>query len=160
MSKRVPDAAQHMTDETVESLQDLVQGLNDSTNFLVEAADKIEGDELVSNTLRRIAEDRKDIAETIGGFITLRDEKASEDGTFLGSLRTIWTAFRAGLNSGDATVVLIEAERAEDVIVNKFKEVLPQIAGNPVNDKLHEYFTRVKNGHDQVRGFRDAYQNA
>jgi len=149
-----------MTDETIESLQQLVQGLNDSTNFLAEAAEKIEGDEFVSNTLRSIASDRKDIAETIGDFIALRDEKSSEEGTFLGGLRTIWTSFRAGLNSGDATVVLIEAERAEDAIVNEFKNILPQISGNPVNDKLLEYFQRVKHGHDQIRGFRDAYQNA
>lgn len=157
MATRVPGAAQDMKPETVESLQELVRGLKDSTQYHIEAAEKID-DENVAGVFRNIADERKDMCETIGGFITLADETPEEDGTFGGTMRRIWTAFRAGLNSGDPTVVLIEAERAEDVIVNKFKDILPQIAGNPVNDMLHKYFKTVESGHDRVLELRNAYQ--
>ncbi len=160
MIKRVADSAEHMNDETIESLRDLVQGINDSASFLMEAADMIEGDELVANTLRSIADDRRGIGYTIGGYIALRDEEPAEEGTWLGGLRKTWASFRAGINAGDPTVVLIEAERAEDAILNKFKEILPQIAGNPINDKLLEFFDHVKTDHEQICGYRDAYQNA
>ena len=159
MTSRIPDAAQHMKSETIESLQQLTRALSDSINYHTQAADKID-DAYVKGELLAIAAERKNICETIGGFIALADEKSVEEGTFLGSLRSIWTAFRAGLNSGDATVVLIEAERAEDVIVNKFKDTLPSIAGNPVNNLLLEYFVTVKAGHDRVLDLRNAYQNA
>lgn len=159
MTQRVPGDAQHMKSETIESLQELTQSLHDSVKYHIEAADKID-DDYVKQTFLAIAAERKDIRDTIGGFITLADETPVEDGTFLGSMRTIWTAVRAGLNSGDATAVLIEAERAEDVIVNKFKTILPEIAGNPINDILLKYFEMVKSGHDRVLALRNAYQNA
>lgn len=159
MTSRVPDAAQHLKPETIESFQELVQALRDSVNYHKEAADVID-DDYVKGELSSIAAERENICDTIGGFITSADEKPAENGTFLGSLRNIWTVFRAGLNSGDATVLLIEAERAEDVIVSKFKDVLPEIAGNPVNDILMKYFETIKNGHDRVLALRNAYQNA
>jgi uncharacterized protein (TIGR02284 family) len=159
MTNRVPQAAQDIKPETIESLQELIYALRDSVNYHTEAADKID-DKFVESEFLAIAAERKDISETIGGFISLADEKSEEEGTWLGSLRTIWTAFRAGLNSGDATVVLIEAERAEDVIKGKFEKVLPEIAGNPVNDMLMKYYQTVKAGHDRVLAMRNAYQNA
>ena len=124
-----------------------------------QAADKI-NDDYVAGVLRSIAGARKEICENIGGFITLADGKPEEDGTFGGTLRSIWTAFRAGLNGGDPMVVLIEAERAEDVIVNKFKDILPQTAGNPVSDVLHKYFAIVKSGHDRVLALRNAIKRS
>ncbi len=129
-------------------------------SYLHEAADSIQDDELVANTLRVVASDRQEVCDAIGGFVTLSNERPKDEGTFLGSLRTIWTSFRAGLKAGESTVVLIEAERAEDVILRKFKDFLPKIAGNPVNNSLLEYYEDVKRGHDQIRGFRDAYQSA
>ena len=159
MSNRIPAAAQDMKKETVEHLQDLIRGLHDSVTYHREAAESIK-DDFVQQTLTIIADERTDMADTLAGFITLADEEPAEDGSWLGSLRTIWAKFRTGLNAGDATVVLIEAERAEDVLVNKFKNILPQVAGNPINDKLLECFGKVKTGHDQVLALRNAYQNA
>ncbi len=158
MTTRVPTAAQHMKPETVESLQDLVRALNDSAQYHREAADKIRNDDHVSSTLRTIATERSQICDNISGFIRLTEESPVEEGTFAGGLRTIWTSFRAGLNAGDPTVVLIEAERAEDAIVRKFKSILPQIAGNPINDQLNQYFQQVQKGHDRILALRNSCQ--
>ncbi len=157
MTTRVPDKAQDMNSETIESLQELVRGLEDSVKYHHEAAKGID-DDFVAQTFREIASERKQICDNLSGFVALADEKPADDGTFGGTLRTIWTSFRTGLNGGDSTVVLIEAERAEDAIVQKFKDVLPEIAGNPINAKLNGYFSVVKNGHDRVKALRDAYQ--
>ncbi len=157
MATRVPDSAQDMKPETVELLRDLVQGLKDSVQYHAEAVDKI-NDKRISEVFRNIAQERKDICEDICGFITMADEQPKGEGTFGGTIRRIWTAFRAGLNSGNPTVVLIEAERAEDVIVHKFKEILPQIDDNPVNDLLHKYLETIKSGHDRVLELRNAHQ--
>ncbi|QEG24671.1 PA2169 family four-helix-bundle protein [Mariniblastus fucicola] len=159
MTDRVATSAQNMKQETVDSLQELMYALTDSVKYLGEASDSIEDDH-VKNVFRKIADDRKNIDDTIGGFITLADERPEEEGTWLGSLRTCWTNFRAGLNSGDPTVVLIEAERAEDSLKAKFESVLPEVAGNPINDKLLGYYKTVKSGHDQILALRNAYQNA
>jgi uncharacterized protein (TIGR02284 family) len=158
MDTRVNDNAVKMKSETVGALQDLVRALNDSAQYHLEAADKIESDERISNELRQIAADRKYICENVSSYITLANEDVAADGTFTGTMRKIWTAFRAGLNSGDATVVLIEAERAEDVILQRFRRILPEIAGNPINDKLNQFFNMVKVGHDRILALRNSYQ--
>lgn len=159
MNTRASTAVQHMKPETVESLQDLVRGLRDSQQYLHEAADRIKDDDMVANTLRSISTERQQICDNIAAIITVANEQPARDGTFTGSLRKIWTAFRAGLNAGDPKIVLIEAERAEDVIVNKFKTILPEIADTPVNKQLYNYFGVVKDGHDRVLALRNAYQN-
>lgn len=159
MSMRAPEFAQNMKPETVEGLQCIIRALNDSVSYHQEAAKSIDDDH-VQKTFERIAEERTEIVNSVSDYVALANEEPVEDGSWMGSLRNIWTKFRAGLNAGDATVVLIEAERAEDVIVNKFKDILPELAGNPINDKLLQHFEKVKAGHDQVLALRNAYQNA
>ena len=156
----MPTNTQQMNKSTVDSLQELIHALKDNSSYLNQAADSVSGDELVANTLRNIAQERQSIHEGIGNLIESANGKPDENGAFLGNLRTVWTAIRAGLNAGDPTVVLIEAERAEDAILHKFKEILPEIAGNPANDQLLKYFEQIKQGHDLIRGYRDAYQSA
>jgi uncharacterized protein (TIGR02284 family) len=148
-----------MKPETVEALQELMCALKDSVSYHQEAADKIE-DKYVESELLAIASERAEICRKLSQYVAAGDENAINSGTWMGSLRTIWTAFRAGLNSGDATVVLIEAERAEDVIKNKFEIILPEIAGNPINDKLLLDYKTIKAGHDRVLAMRNALQNA
>ncbi len=160
MSSRIPETAQELKPETVEKLQELVRGLHDSHEYLIEAAEKIESDHFPAENMRSIAVERNEICENIGKLVAMNNEEPAEEGTWSGSLRKIWTAFRAGLNAGDTTVVLIEAERAEDAIVHKFEDVLKDVAGCPVNDELLEHYKRVKHGHDLIRNMRDSYQAA
>lgn len=146
-----------LSEPTVESLQELLRGLNDSVEYLTEAAGKID-DTNVAKTFKKISTQRQEIADLIATHIDNMGESPVDDGSWLGSLRQCWTTFRAGLNSGDAEVVLIEAERAEDQLMAKFKEILPEVAGNPINDQLITAFERVKNGHDEVLALRNAFQ--
>ncbi len=152
-------AAQDMTKRTTSKLQDLVYSLQNSVEHHREAADKV-NDGIVANLFRDLANERESILKTIGGFMSLAETKPDESSSFLGKLKTCWTSFRSSLNSGDATVVLIEAERAEDTLMAQFKEILPEISGNPVNEKLLGYFEKVKAGHDRVLMMRNQYQAA
>lgn len=157
MSIKEGKAAQHMSEETTTKLQDLVYSLKNSVEHHREAASKV-NDTIVASVFMELAKEREDIMQTIGGFITLADETPDESSSFLGKIKTCWTSFRASLNGGDETVVLIEAERAEDTLMAQFKDVLPEIAGNPINDKLLEYFDKVKAGHDRILAMRNSYQ--
>lgn len=146
-----------LSEETVSSLQELLRGLNDSVEYLNEAAKKID-DSSVAQTFNKLSSQRQEIASKMEQHIDSAGECPEDDGSWLGSLRQCWTAFRAGLNSGDATVVLIEAERAEDALMAKFKEILPEVAGTPINDKLLQAFETIKGGHDEVLALRNAHQ--
>lgn len=159
MTTRLPAAAQDMSNETIEGLQELIQGLRDSVNYHTAAADRID-DDFVKRELLAITLERREIYQSIGGFIATANSNPVVTGTLLGSLRTIWTSFRAGLNAGDPTVVLIEAARAEAEIARKFKEILVDISGNPINNVLLGYYENIKAGHDRIVALRNAFQNA
>lgn len=157
MSVNDGKAAQHMSEETTAKLQDLICSLRNSVEHHRTAAESV-NDEIVSSVFTDLANERENILETIGGFMTLADETPDESGSFFGKMKACWTSFRASLNGGDETVVLIEAEKAEDTLMAQFRDILPEIAGNPINDKLLEYFEMVKDGHDRVLAMRNQYQ--
>lgn len=159
MTTRVPEAVQQMKPETVSAMQELSHAMHDNIEYLNQAAQSID-DRKIAQVFDQLASQRQQMNETLSEFMSLADSPPEHEGSFLGSLRKIWTEMRAGLNGGDATVVLIEAERAEDAIVNKFKDILPEIAGNPLNDKLLAFFEEIKHGHDRIRDLRDTYKKA
>tara|TARA_R110002072_G_scaffold87983_4_gene198243 strand:- start:2254 stop:2451 length:198 start_codon:yes stop_codon:yes gene_type:complete len=59
------------------------------------------------------------------------------------------------VNGGDRTVLLIEAERAEDRIKGCYEALLKKAAGSPLNAVLLDEYRRVKSTHDLIRGLRD-----
>lgn len=158
MNNPNPVAAEKLNEETIEHLRDLVRGLLDSVKCHTEAAQSVD-DANVAALFRELASQRQGIANTLDGYIVLAHERPVEEASWLGKLRACWTSFRAGLSSGDATTMLVEAERAEDAIVQKFQSILPKVAGNPINEELLAYFDKVKAGHDRVLEMRNAYQN-
>ena len=151
------DAVQNMSEDATAKMQELIYSLKNSIEHHREAADKVD-DPTVRSVFGKLANERENLLETIGGFMEIAGETPDESSSMLGKLKTCWTSFRTSLNGGDPTVVLIEAERAEDALVDQFKNVLPQIAGNPVNDKMLSYFEQIKAGHDEVLAMRNAYQ--
>jgi uncharacterized protein (TIGR02284 family) len=157
MSVRVPTRTEQLRKQTLESLHDLKRALNDSINFYTEAAERMDNDRIES-VFHRIAEGRKTIADRLGEELDWVDETPIEDDSFLGSLRMIWTKYRGGSSSGSPAVVLIEAERAEGVILKKLRQVIPETAGNPISAPLLEHFEKFRMGHDRVVALRSAFQ--
>lgn len=144
-----------MDDKTISKLQDLIAENIDSSKGLAAAAEQIETPTTAS-VLRRIAQDRSMQAVELQKFVKFNREEPEDDGTFVGTLRRKWMAFRSTLNGGDERVVLIEAERFEDHIRDLYEDVLKKTAGSPVNDVLQRQHAAVKRQHDQVKALRDA----
>ena len=152
MSIDFQQAARYASPRTTSRLQDLIYSLKDNVEHHREAAARV-NDPIVRAILRDLANERELILETIGGIMTSVDRTPEESTTLFGKIKTCWSSFRASLNGGDETVVLIEAERAEDLLLTRFRAILPEIAGSSqVN--LFETFDRVKAGHDQILAMR------
>lgn len=156
MNTRIATNGQPMNPETVEPLQELIYALKDSVDYHREAAELID-DVYIRREFQEIAAERKEIYQRVGGLIMLTDSAPVIEGTLFGTMRKIWTSFRAALNSGDTNVVLIEAERAEDAIKRKFEQTLTQVAGNSIKDLLLKHYETVEAGHNRVLGLRNVY---
>ena len=146
-------AARYASHQRISRLQDLIYGLKDNVEHHRKAACKV-NDPIVSAVFTDLANEREDILKSIGGFMSSAEKTLDESTSLLGKLKTCWISFRASLNNGDETVVLIEAERAEDALLSQFRTLLSEFAGNPFTVDLFESFDKVKAGHDQIAGMR------
>lgn len=145
----------NMDEGTVEKLQDLIQINIDSYNGFIEAAEKIDHENL-AGLFRELATDRSGFAEELKQFVRMNEESPEQSGSGSAKAHRLWIDLRAALNGGDPYVILIEAERGEDKIKSKYEDALKDTAGSPVNDVLQRQYARVKAGHDRVRDLRDA----
>lgn len=149
----------NLNSETIEALQDLIEANIDSAAVLREAAEAIDH-EAMTPLFKRVAKDREAHTTELQRYVRLNQEEPNDDGSVAGTLRKQWLKLRSAINSGDATVVLSEAEAAEDVIKGKYEDLLKETAGSAMNDVLMRQFREVKYHHDLIRNLRDASKAA
>ena len=147
----------NLNDETIATLQDLIQINIDSANGFTESAKEVADDSL-KNLFVQMAETRNQLAKDLQAHVEYSGERPREDGSFLAGLHQTWLNIRSKLNGGDPTSILIEAERGEDYIKHAYEDALKKTAGSAVNDVLTQQYATVKSGHDRVRDLRDAYK--
>tara|TARA_R110002072_G_scaffold14013_1_gene58386 strand:+ start:14458 stop:14760 length:303 start_codon:yes stop_codon:yes gene_type:complete len=98
------------------------------------------------------------MAAELQQYVEFNGKEAEDDGSVAAKTHRIWINIRGKLNGGDATVILIEAERGEDHIKDAYEDVLKDTAGSAMNDVLTAQYAKVKAGHDKIRDLRDAYK--
>jgi uncharacterized protein (TIGR02284 family) len=144
----------NMKKETLDGLQHLIEFNLDSADVLEAAAKRVDAAPY-ARLFRQISGERRRQAEELQSYVCVNAEEPKTKGTAAGSIRKVWVDFRSALNGGDNYVVMIEAERSEDRILEKYEDVLNKTAGSPVNDVLMRHLRAVKGWHDQVRRLRD-----
>jgi len=102
-----------LTKETLDTLQDLIQVNLDSQLGLKDAADSV-NDPVVEELFRSVLSERCHFADELKMYVEWNDECACDEQSWSGKVHKLWMDIRAKINSGDAYVILIEAERGED----------------------------------------------
>lgn len=153
------ETKQHLRDETIDKVQDLIQINIDSEKGFAEAADKVK-DSKIATLFRQLGGERTANAKELQTIVKWNGEKPQTAGSFAAAAHRAWLDLRAALNGGDASVILSEAERGEDAIKGMYEDVLKETAGSAVNDVLTHQYAKVKAGHDKVRDLRDAQAHA
>ena len=144
-----------LTDETVDALQDLVRVSIDSAKGLKTAADTIESPE-IARFMRSLADQRQANAAELRRHVQMNNEEAEDSGSIKGSFHRWWLNARGALNGGDDYVVLIEAERGEDEIKERYEDALKSVPGSAMEPVLRKQYENVKASHDTIRDMRDA----
>ena len=134
-----------LTDETVSGLRELAIALRDSQIGLTDAAGKVNDKEVVK-LLYGIATERATMEQELNDFLHINCEPISESTSWLGELSNAWTKIRAAVSGGDAIVILTEVERSEAMLAARYKRILPDIAGNPLNKLLLEQYECLQTG--------------
>jgi len=140
--------------QTIAKLQDLIRVNTDSADGFEKVAELTEEPQLES-LFRDLSKERRGFAEELKRFVEVTDQSADDDGSFMAKIHRWWIDIRAKLMNKDPYDILAEAERGEDSVKRVYEDVLPEIAGSPVNDLLLKQYAQVKRGHDRVRDLRD-----
>ncbi|WP_430454158.1 PA2169 family four-helix-bundle protein [Rhodopirellula europaea] len=146
-----------LNETTLEKLQKLIRANIDSYNGFHESAEELK-DERLATLFRSIGDERSAMAAELQQYVEFNGKEAEDDGSVAAKTHRIWINIRGKLSGGDATVILIEAERGEDHIKEAYEDVLKDTAGSAMNDVLTAQYAKVKAGHDKIRDLRDAYK--
>ncbi|MCR9210256.1 MAG: PA2169 family four-helix-bundle protein [bacterium] len=146
-----------LNETTIAKLQKLIRANIDSYNGFHESAEELK-DERLSALFKNIGDERSAMASELQQYVEFNGKDAEDDGSVAAKTHRIWINIRGKLNGGDATVILIEAERGEDHIKEAYEDVLKDTAGSAMNDVLTAQYAKVKAGHDKIRDLRDAYK--
>ena len=147
-----------LNEETVSKLQELIRLNIDSEEGFQHAANEIE-DATIAAMFTELASQRAQNATELQEYVQWNGDKPRDEGSYAAAFHRTWIDLRAKLNGGDATVLLIEAERGEDQIKKAYEDTLKETAGSAMNDVLSKQYANVKAGHDRIRDLRDEYKN-
>lgn len=145
---------QPLRPSTIAAIRDLIAANLDSSRELETAAAAIQ-DTGVARLLREIAVQRGEHVIELQNALTIRKIEANFAGTLTGTLRRLWLELRAAVQGGDPYAVLVETERAEDVIKKAYEAAVRECDDNPISVLLQAQFATVERGHDRVRELRD-----
>lgn len=142
-------------EQTNTKLQELVRINVDSANGFDKAAELIKEPRLES-VFRDLSRERRGFANDLKRFVDVGDNGHDlDEGTLKAKVHRWWIDIRAKAMQNDAHNLLAEAERGEDSIRKTYEEILPEIAGSPINDVLLKQYEQIKRGHDRIRRMRD-----
>lgn len=145
----------HLSSETIDGLQELIEINLDSSKGLEAAAEKVENPR-VASVFRSLAPERRQFATELQDFVRLNNIEPKTTGSVKGTLHRWWLNIHGAVRAGDEHAVLSDAEAGEDAIKHRYESVLKDTAGSPLQRILTEQYKRVKAGHDTIRDLRDA----
>jgi uncharacterized protein (TIGR02284 family) len=147
-----------LTDETISTLQNLIQYNLDSRDGFRHAAENVQ-QIAVANMFVQLADERDRQAHELQSLVNDNGEAPQRDGSMAAAAHRTWMDIRTALGGG-LSAVLSEAERGEDYIKGAYEAALKQKAGSAASDVLHRQYAAVKAAHDRVRDMRDAHAEA
>lgn len=145
---------EHLSENTIRGLQELIEINLDSSHGLETAAEKIENPRIAS-IFRTLAPERRRFAAALQEYVRLNHVEPTDSGSVKGTLHRWWLNIHGTVRAGDEHAVLSDAEAGEDAIKHKYEAVLKDTAGSPLQKTLTEQYERVKAGHDTIRDLRD-----
>ena len=141
--------------ETIDKIQELIQINIDSVRGYYEAAG-LTNHAALETLFKDIAQERQNNIHELQTVLQLNREAPAKEGSLKATVHRWWMDVRSVLSNSDVNVILDEAERGEDAILNCYKEVLVEIAGNPLSPTMHSQYSAIKKQHDKIRDLRDA----
>ena len=126
---------------TIDGLKSLVTINRDAAKGFRKTVDAV-GRDRIAFDLAEYADERDRFANEIARALKLNDEDVPDSST-LGAVHRWWLGVRAEMAGDETEAVLKEATRGEQAAVDTYRDTLPKITGNPLNELLHSHMERI-----------------
>ena len=148
------ESIQHLSDDTLKKINDLIRVNIDSSRGFKTAADTVEYPAMAT-LFRQIAAERASFGRELAGYVEFNDVEPNESGTLSGTIHRWWLAARGALSGGDDYAILSEAERGEDTIKQRYEEILNEIPTSTLRRVVQDQYAGIRRNHDRIRALWD-----
>ncbi len=145
----------HVSPETLEQLQELIQINIDSRDGFMYAASKLE-DMAIAGLFGGLANERRIQADELSRLVEFNGEEPDRSGSFSAAVHRTWMGIRDGVSGASDYAVLAEAEQGEDTILDAYRDAVQCGCTGEIHDVLIRHCAAVQAAHDRVRDLRDA----
>jgi len=149
-------ADQSVSTESVSTLKELIETLNDGKQGFETAAADVR-DAQVKSVFQEFAQQRSRLASELENEVRRLGGDAPSGGSAAAAVHRGWINLKSALGGGEKAV-LAEAERGEDVAVKTFEKALNAKLSPDVAGVVRRQYDEVKRAHDRVRGLRDSWK--
>ncbi len=152
----LPTKERNMTNETVSTLNNLIETLKDGKDGFETAAGDVK-DAMVKTTFLEFAQQRSRFAGELQVEVKRLGGEAEQTGSTAAAAHRGWINLKSALGGGEKAI-LSEAERGEDVSVKNFEKAMKANLPPDVAGVVRRMFDEVKKAHDRVRDLRDSWK--
>ena len=145
-----------MANETVSTLNDLIETLKDGKNGFETAAADVK-DASVKSAFTEFAQQRARFAGELQAEVARLGGEPETSGSASAAVHRGWINLKNALGAGEKSI-LNEAERGEDVAVSSYEKALKANLSPDVAGVVRRQFGAVKEAHDRVKAMRDSWK--
>jgi len=142
--------------ETAKKLKRLTRLNIDAANGYETAAEDVQ-DEGMTGVFRAAAHDRRRMAGELAEALSLDMDDVPDEGTTAGWAHRWWLDIRSKLNAGNPKVVLIEAVRGENALIEAYEDVVMEANANPINPMLHQHIQTIRETRNRLEAIQDNF---
>lgn len=142
-----------ISDEVIDTLNNLVELNRDGQKGFQEAAAKIDAPLIKSFCLEQSLSRAKFVGELQTQILSLGVEP-DNTGSVAGALHRGWMGLKSALGGGDHAI-LEATESGEDHAITVYQKALEETLPAPVREMVERQFHSVKQSHVQVKELRD-----
>ena len=136
--------------EVISTLNSLIETCRDGEQGFREAAENLR-DPSVKTLFSGFATERARFAEELKDQVQRLGGKPEEGGTTAGAAHRGWMNVKGAVTGHDDKSIIAEAERGEDVAVERYREALREPLPAAVESVVSRQFEHVREAHDRVR---------
>ncbi len=149
--------------ETIRTLDDIIETLEDGRKGFESGAQKLEEDGYtdIAATFRKYAEQRGQYSAQLRELAGRHGLEVASEGSVAGAIHRGWMALKDAIAGDDPEGVLDAAEQGEDHAVSEYEEALDGSEAlelpEEVRETLAHQLAGVRAAHDEVKALRDAF---